>query len=193
MKIEVQTSKEAERIEKLVAKFQTLPSEAFEALMYEIGLASLLAASAAVKQRFRGKGPFPVSENRLGVKSGRLSQSIRCTKPQVNLRTGEITVSFGSNVVYFAAHEFGFNGSIGVKAHQRKEKKPRGRLRKSAQAAAKEAAKPLKIVEIRAHNRRMKVPARRPLGTHLESEPTRVAFLLALKRGMQRAVKSLSS
>jgi phage gpG-like protein len=55
--------------------------------------------------RLTGKGPFPVSEGRLGVRTNRLRSSLRAAKASI---TGNSVVSsIGSNVEYAAAHEFG--------------------------------------------------------------------------------------
>lgn len=56
-------------------------------------------------KRMRGKGPFPVEEGRLGVRTGRLWKSLRRTKAFV---AGDAVISsIGSNVVYAGAHELG--------------------------------------------------------------------------------------
>jgi len=55
--------------------------------------------------RLTGKGPFPVSEGRLGVRTNRLRSSLRAAKASI---TGNSVVSsIGSNVEYAAIHEFG--------------------------------------------------------------------------------------
>jgi phage gpG-like protein len=55
--------------------------------------------------RLTGKGPFPVSEGRLGVRTNRLRASLRAAKTRI-VGTS-IVSSIGSNVEYAAAHEFG--------------------------------------------------------------------------------------
>jgi phage gpG-like protein len=70
--------------------------------------------------RLTGKGPFPVSEGRLGVRTNRLRASLRAAKTRI-VGTS-IASSIGSNVEYAAAHEFGFRGSVSVKSHMRRQK-----------------------------------------------------------------------
>ena len=70
--------------------------------------------------RLTGKGPFPVSEGRLGVRTNRLRSSLRAAKASI---TGNSVVSsIGSNVEYAAAHEFGYFGQATIKSHLRRQK-----------------------------------------------------------------------
>jgi phage gpG-like protein len=104
----------------------------------------------AVKYRFTSeRGPFPVSQNKLGRVTGRLRQSITSTKPQINTASNEIVMGFGSNVKYFGVHEFGFSGSVAVKAHARKNGQ-----------------------QVRSHSRFIKIAARRPMFTELDHDRT---------------------
>lgn len=66
-------------------------------------------------RRLTGKGPFPVSDRRLGVVTNRLRKSLRATKARVV--GNRIESDIGTNVKYAATHEFGFTGSVGVKRH----------------------------------------------------------------------------
>jgi phage gpG-like protein len=70
--------------------------------------------------RLTGKGPFPVSEGRLGVRTNRLRASLRAAKTRI-VGTS-IASSIGSNVEYAAAHEFGFSGVVNVKPGLRRQK-----------------------------------------------------------------------
>ena len=55
--------------------------------------------------RLSGKGPFPVEEHRLGVRSRTLVRSLRASKAVVS--ADQITSAIGTNVVYAGIHEFG--------------------------------------------------------------------------------------
>jgi hypothetical protein len=117
-------------------------------------------AFRAQKERFTGQGPFPVAQKRLGVVSGRLRRDIHAetvTQTATGYR-GRI----GSNVEYFGAHEAGFEGDVSVRAHTRKPhtiaKRNLSRLEQS----------------VRAHSRRVKIPARRPLRTAIEEHATEI-------------------
>lgn len=110
---------------------------------------TLLIAGSIQKERLSGKGPYPVPEQRLGIMTGRLRKAVRSTKPKISSMT--VTTSIGANVGYAAAHEFGFEGVVNVKAHEVTMKKLFGRKLK----------KPLRFTRL-ASSRRMKVPERRP-------------------------------
>jgi phage gpG-like protein len=109
----------------------------------------------------------------------------------VNLRTGEISVGFGSNVKYFAIHEFGFQGEVQVKQHSRRtvgqKFNNRGKLTKRTTERMKKNLRNggSSGTMVRAHRRKLDVPARAPLGTELKSIRTRAAFMLALKKALE--------
>lgn len=148
----------------------------------------------AVNNRFVGRGPFPVSQNRLGVVTNRLRKSMRTTLPQVNPAAGTVSISMGSNVSYYAGHEFGFRGRVQVKQHTRRaiaglsrntsgkardhdfvdSKLTRGQISKLKGVIAR--GRSSGGVTVRQHSRRMNIPARRPLGTELAAISTRLSF-----------------
>ena len=145
----------------------------------------------AVKNRFTGKGPFPVSQHRLGVVTNRLRKSMRATLPQVNISAGTVSVSMGSNVSYYAGHEFGFRGRVQVKGHTRRNTPGpqtfRGRLTKGSQKAMSDAMRERELSGnrsrgrvnasyVKPHSRRVNIPARAPLGTELANVRTRLTF-----------------
>lgn len=67
--------------------------------------ANQLAVARIQRDHLTGKGPFPVSEHRLGVRTHRLRGSINASRAQV---TGnQVSSAIGSNVIYAAIHEFG--------------------------------------------------------------------------------------
>lgn len=143
-----------------------------------IGQASQEIVGIAVKEAFTGKGPFPPAQHRLGVVTGRLKKAIRATSPSVNLSDSTIDVSFGSNVSYFAIHEFGFKGTIQVRGHTRKftgtRSFKRGRLTKASSSKFKSVLAKREFegrgklyTQVRPHGRKLDVPARAPLGTVL--------------------------
>jgi hypothetical protein len=68
------------------------------------------AEGQIIAKRLTGQGPFPPSEHRLGVRTGRLRASVRSTAAVI---AGDIvTASIGSDVVYAPVHEFGFTGTV---------------------------------------------------------------------------------
>lgn len=200
MQVRIDTSEDP-RLATILDTVSSIQTRALGRLGRGIERASLEIVGAAVKGRFSGQGPFPASQNKLGVRSGRLRRSIRATKAQVNLRTGEISVGFGSNVAYFAIHEFGFTGDVQVKGHTRRldggQKFVRGKLTKGYQARLKKklternlagtrkAGSLATTTQVRAHKRKLKVPARAPLGTQLQSIQTRAAYLRSLRNALE--------
>jgi hypothetical protein len=110
-------------------------------------------------------------------------------------------VGFGSNVAYFAIHEFGFTGDVQVKGYTRRldggQKFVRGKLSKGYQtrlkqklternlAGTRKAGSLATTTQVRAHKRKLKVPARAPLGTQLKSISTRAAFLRGLRTSLE--------
>jgi hypothetical protein len=141
----------SEALKGLLQRARNFPAETLQAVGKALAASGPAIVGEAVKYRFTNqRGPFPVSENKLGatVEKPRLRNSITHTKPQINPGSNEVTMGFGSNVKYFGVHEFGFSGSVGVKAHQRK-----GR-------------------PVRAHSRYVKVPARAPMQTELRHPRT---------------------
>jgi hypothetical protein len=132
------------RVRRLINVAETLPQSAASALIREINYASQLILGAVTRDRFTGAGPFPVTLQRLGVDTGRLRRALAASPPVMDGQTGEITVYFGANVNYFAAHEFGFRGPVNVRAHTRQI--PGG-----------------PSVAVRAHVRAVNIPSRQPM------------------------------
>lgn len=149
----------------------------------------------AVRGRFTGQGPFPVSQNKLGIVTNRLRKSLRTTPVQVNAGTGEISISQGSNVSYFASHEFGYKGRVQVRGHTRKAVRAatnkRGKLTRTNINDRKVSI----LVRGRAnyslvkpHGRKVNIPSRKPLGTELAALSTRALFYAKFKAVMARVL-----
>lgn len=92
------------------------PEAVLRAVVKGMKRGTLLITGAVQKERLTGQGPFAPSQNKLGVITGRLRRSARGTDPQISGST--VTTSIGSNVSYAAAHEFGFKGTVKVRAHE---------------------------------------------------------------------------
>lgn len=130
-----------------------------EAIRKAIDAGMLELAKVAMKERFTGQGPFPVSQRKLGVVTDRLRRSIH-TDPARATPTG-FSTRIGSEVQYFAAHELGFSGVVQVKAHQRSRYTTRRGYFVLEQS-------------VRAHSKHMKVPKREPLMTAIVAHSTRI-------------------
>lgn len=163
------------------------------------GSASQEVLGRAVKKRFTGKGPFPVAQNRLGIVTNRLRKSLRATAPQMESASGLISVSMGSNVSYFAPHEFGFKGQQQVRGHTRRAvaesaRTPRGKLSVAQIVKTKESRKRGRAgySYVKPHSRRVNIPARRPLATELEAIGTRLVFRKKITAVLNRFLSSKS-
>jgi hypothetical protein len=138
-----------------------------------------LVLSRVQATRFTGEGPFPVSEHRLGHVTTRLRTSLRVIPATVDAEGVEGAI--GSNVKYFAVHEYGFNGAVQVRAHSRlRVVNDKGRPVRAG------AAKPTRTRvftgyegTVKAHSRRMNVPARAPLRTGIQEGAPLIANALS--------------
>lgn len=136
--------------------------------------ANLSILGRAMKERFTGQGPFSVSANRLGVKTGQLRRSLRATKPVVvDVATLSVASKAGSKVEYFGAHEFGFRGTANVRSHAR-------RTRGGGRAT------------VRAHSRKMNVPERRPLRTAYASPDAQAIYQREITKSVAKEMAAKS-
>lgn len=119
------------------------------AVVHGMNRGTALIEGAVIEQRLTGRGPFPVAAHKLGVRSGRLRQSVNHSAARVDGET--VRAEIGSNVSYARIHELGFEGKAPVAAHQRLIKVAFGRALPAA-----------KSVSVKAHQRSVKIPARAP-------------------------------
>jgi hypothetical protein len=157
------------RLDALLHQLGNLPAVALQAVSTGMARGGQLVLASAVEKRFTGKGPFPVEQHRLGVRSNLLRKSLRVTPPQIHAESGEVTMGFGSNVRYFLLHELGFSGPSPVRAHRRTT--PSG-----------------KVANVRAHTRNLTIAARAPMITELQSERTRATLLRQINRELELAI-----
>jgi hypothetical protein len=119
------------------------------AVVHGMNRGTMLIEGEVIAERLTGKGPFAVALHKLGVRSGRLRQSVNHTAAQVD---GEIvSTEIGSNVSYARTHELGFEGKVKVEAHKRTIKTAFGK-----------ALPAEKKVSVKAHQRTVKIEARAP-------------------------------
>ena len=111
------------------------------------------------KDRFTGKGPFPVTQKKLGVVSGRLRRDLYAQDAEIS--GGGYRSRIGAAVEYFGAHEMGFDGTVQVPAHTR---------------SAYTTRRGYSVLEqsVRAHSKTMKVPKRQPLRAGIEEHSMRI-------------------
>lgn len=160
----IELTPEAARI---VAGMQTLPARIVNYIAAAMDQENLATASHIQSEHLTGKGPFPVAEHKLGVRSGLLRESVTASKAAIE--GGLIVSAIGSNVKYAKIHEFG--GIIHKPARQQKIRHRtdrRGNLLKRdngllifAKAKHKNARE--MAVEIPAHD--VQMPERAPFRT----------------------------
>ena len=157
-----------------------------------VGLALVRALphvhAAITRERFTGKGPFPVPEHRLGVRSGNLRRQIYWTRPVYT--EDSVTATIGTPVSYAGVHEFGFSGSVKVREHQRVRLFSDKGRRLTRAGAERKALRGESVTgfasTVKAHTRTVNIPARAPLRTGL-AEHLGPQFNEALTRELRNA------
>ena len=157
MKVEFTLEKQGK--DQLAIIVSDLPAIVIPPLIRAMAKMGQIVISKAVQERFTGNGPFPVSQSKLGDRSGRLRRSLEATRPIVD-GSGRVSMAMGSNVKYFAIHEFGFSGTVSVAAQSVAAYTHPNAFGKGELSIAAHTRK--------AHSRKVNMPARRPLGTAIE-------------------------
>lgn len=141
-------------------------SKGDEVMRSNLELGLMILTTQIQKERFTGKGPFPVSDKKLGVVSGRLRRDLHSEK--VTIASGRYQGRIGSIVEYFGAHELGFNGTVNVPGHTRKAYTTRRGYSVLEQS-------------VRSHSRKVTIAKRAPLATGIEEHSMRVLGAAANK------------
>lgn len=157
-----------------------------EAIRKGLDRANLIAVSRIKRSRFTGVGPFDVSLQKLGHRSRRLIRSLDASRAVVHdADTLRVGTGIGSNVKYYGPHEFGFEGSVQVPAHTR-EMPETARVSSSGRRYRVAAH----TQSVKAHSRRMKIPARRPLRAGLGETENMEAYKAELFTALKEALQS---
>lgn len=122
---------------KAVAKLEALPERVKSELTATMGSLVVRLSRKVQQEKLRGQA--------LGYKSGRLYRSIGSDVSETDTQIQGVV---STPVEYAPVHEYGFKGSVDVKAHLREIKKAFGR------------PIPPKEIEVRAHARMMNLPER---------------------------------
>lgn len=150
----------------LLEKLKAYPREMQQAIRRGMDRANALVTRQMTRSRFTGKGPFPVSEGKLGVRTGRLRRSLLWAKATID-PAGNVTGAIGSNVEYMGVHEFGFSGEVQVRAHRRSRFTAGGKQISIANASKLRGKKKETLSasthDVRGHSRRVNVPERAPV------------------------------
>jgi hypothetical protein len=148
-----------------------LPSEAMRTAI-QAGMLTLVAK--AQRTRFSGKGPFPVSERKLGLRTGRLRRDLHAET--VRITAGGYAGRIGSVVNYFGAHERGFSGTVSVRAHTRDG------------YTVKKRGYSVLPQTVRGHSRRVDIPKRAPLAAAIEEHGNTILGN-AIKSGIRKQAR----
>lgn len=143
------TAKAAEVLQKL----RSFPAKMAQSVARAIDRRNELTVGQIQATKLSQRGPTT-----LGVVTNRLRSSVRPALAQVASDT-RIVSAIGSNVKYAGAHEYGFTGSVPVKAHSRTV----------TQWFGMELVEPHSM-NVKAHSRQVKIPARAPIGTGITEQ-----------------------
>ncbi len=93
----------------LSEKFKRAPQEFPQAIKRGMTRALAIVSGRIQEKRLTGHGPFPVTEHRLGERTGQLKLRTQSTPATVTTEGNEsvITGAIGSSVFYAAFQEFG--------------------------------------------------------------------------------------
>lgn len=122
----------------LAAVLRSYGGKVQTAIVQSIGRSALRLQSEVMDNRLSGQV--------LNIRTGNLHRSIH---QQVTSSDGLVVGEVNTNVRYGVAHEYGFAGTVNVKASMRQIRQAFGRLLKSP-----------RYVQIRAHSRNVKLPER---------------------------------
>ena len=176
VKITVQTN-----LPQVTAALSRLPAQIQQRLTAALDKQTQLAIGHITRRYMRRRGP-----ETLGVVTSRLRNSLWATPAR--MEGNEVVASIGTNVSYAAVHEFGFSGTVNVRAHTRRagrvkgkklvkevsefNGKATGRTRKASRKGGS------KTVNVRAHTRKVNIPARAPIRKGLEDRSGAIASAL---------------
>ena len=110
----------------------------------------------------------------LKVRTGDLRRSFAL--PRFESRGAEIRAYVGTNVKYARLHEYGFNGAVAVKSHQRMMTKAFGRIVKNP-----------RLITVRAHSMKMNVRARPFMAPSLKENKENI--VTDIRKALVEAIK----
>jgi len=126
---------------KILRTLDQLPANMLEEMRRTMDTQNQESIGHISRNRLSGQGPYPVSQHRLGIVSGKLWQSLWAVPAWI---LGQDVMSgIGVPLRYGMAHEFGFAEEVAVRAHTRRRTTGKG-----------------SDTLVRAHRRKMKIPER---------------------------------
>src|SRR5258707_4457209 len=93
----------------LADRFKAAPQQLRQAIRRGMNRALAIVSGRIQERRLTGRGPFPVSEHRLGERTGQLKLRTRAIPAQITSEGNQavVTGAIGSSAKYAAYQEFG--------------------------------------------------------------------------------------
>ncbi len=90
-------------------RFRAAPQQFPQAIKRGMTRALVIVSGRIQERRLSGRGPFPVSEHRLGERTGQLKLRTRAAPATITSEGNQsvVTGAIGSSAFYAAIHEFG--------------------------------------------------------------------------------------
>ncbi|KAF0176439.1 MAG: phage virion morphoproteinis protein [Limisphaerales bacterium] len=156
----------------ILAELHGKPRRIMQAIAAALDTQNELTVSHIKEKRLSGKGPFPASEGRLGVKTNRLRNSLRRSRAVIS--GSAVDSAIGTNVEYAGIHEFGglisrkpFSGVVRLRTNAD------GSLLRNARGGARFAGlrhKRTRDAAFSSAGHSTTMPARRPIGSGIEDK-----------------------
>jgi phage gpG-like protein len=137
----------SEEAKQLIGSMDNRDGKYDRALMKALDLQNQLTIGYAQQRKLTGPRP-----QFLGVVTNRLRSSLNATPAAIS--GTEIESAIGSNVAYAAAHEFGFDGNVQVRAFTRRN------IRRDLFSVKKRKLSAAGVSYVKAHTRHMMMPER---------------------------------
>ena len=137
-----------------LARLKAYPEAQMQSIARGQDAATKKITLSTIENRLTGRGPFPVSEHRLGRVTHYLATTTVAVPPVIEGRT--VTTAIHTDASYAGVHEAGFDGEVHVRSYTRNRYKyGRKRTRR----------KTIGEIAVKAHDREMHIPARAPIHT----------------------------
>lgn len=172
----------------VLAQVQRFPERMATGLAASLDRENELSIGQIQRTRLSRRGP-----ETLGVVTNRLRSSISRAPARLGEDGRTLVSAIGSNVEYAGAHEYGFRGTVPVRAHTRRRFETRsvggatldprtGRIKKARKKTVREQSG---IAQVRAHTRQVAIPERAYIRRTVEARAG--AYEQSLSRAILRA------
>lgn len=115
MAVKIEITSNARQV---IASFRAMPAKMARGIAAAINRENNNTVTAVIEQRMNYSKQGPVIAGGLRRQSGMAVKSIRVVPAEIT--ASGVSGSFGSNLRYLKAHEFGFQGTVNVRGHMRR-------------------------------------------------------------------------